>query len=89
MHHRYMEIKVCLWFLPLCKVDSQNPPVQGLMTPKPVSIAANRTVYFKPSLTPSGELRKTNQRVDKKHSVSMCLFLLVFEYWLKWLRIRM
>ncbi|XP_047650556.1 nuclear pore complex protein Nup153 isoform X1 [Phacochoerus africanus] len=50
------------------KVDSQNPPVQGLMTPKPVSIAANRTVYFKPSLTPSGELRKTNQRVDKKHS---------------------
>uniref|UniRef100_A0A8C3X2X5 Nuclear pore complex protein Nup153 n=1 Tax=Catagonus wagneri TaxID=51154 RepID=A0A8C3X2X5_9CETA len=50
------------------KVDSQNPPVQGLMTPKPVSIAANRTVYFKPSLTPSGELRKTNQRKDKKHS---------------------
>jgi len=38
------------------------------MTPKPVSIAANRTVYFKPSLTPSGELRKTNQRIDKKHS---------------------
>ncbi|XP_057554933.1 nuclear pore complex protein Nup153 isoform X2 [Hippopotamus amphibius kiboko] len=50
------------------KVDSQYPPVQRLMTPKPVSIAANRTVYFKPSLTPSGELRKTNQRIDKKHS---------------------
>eukprot|EP00070_Physeter_catodon_P018216 XP_023977835.1 nuclear pore complex protein Nup153 isoform X1 [Physeter catodon] len=50
------------------KVDSQHPPVQRLMTPKPVSIAANRTVYFKPSLTPSGELRKTNQRIDKKHS---------------------
>ncbi|XP_034516171.1 nuclear pore complex protein Nup153 isoform X2 [Ailuropoda melanoleuca] len=50
------------------RVDSQYPPVQRLMTPKPVSIATNRTVYFKPSLTPSGELRKTNQRIDKKHS---------------------
>lgn len=38
------------------------------MTPKPVSIATNRTVYFKPSLTPSGDLRKTNQRIDKKNS---------------------
>ena len=75
-----MKIKVCLWFLPLSKVDSQYPPVQRLMIPKPVSIAANRTVYFKPSLTPSGELRKTNQRIDKKYSVSMCLFSLVFEY---------
>ncbi|XP_042638308.1 nuclear pore complex protein Nup153 [Orycteropus afer afer] len=50
------------------KVDSQYPPVQRLMTPKPVSIATNRTVYFKPSLTPSGELRKPNQRIDKKHN---------------------
>ncbi|KAM8789967.1 nuclear pore complex protein Nup153 isoform 2-T2 [Rhynchonycteris naso] len=51
------------------KVVCQYPPVQRLMTPKPVSIAANRTAYFKPSLTPSGELRKTNQRIDKKHSI--------------------
>ncbi|XP_059544697.1 nuclear pore complex protein Nup153 isoform X4 [Myotis daubentonii] len=50
------------------KVVCQYPPVQRLMTPKPVSIAANRTVYFKPSLTPSGELKKTNQRIDKKYS---------------------
>ncbi|CAO2595936.1 Nuclear pore complex protein Nup153 [Lemmus lemmus] len=50
------------------KVDSQYPPVQRLMTPKPVSIATNRTIYFKPSLTPSGDLRKTNQRIDKKNS---------------------
>nr|XP_010594495.1 nuclear pore complex protein Nup153 isoform X1 [Loxodonta africana] len=50
------------------KVDSQYPPIQRLLTPKPVSIATNRTVYFKPSLTPSGELRKTNQRIDKKHN---------------------
>ncbi|XP_028369407.1 nuclear pore complex protein Nup153 isoform X1 [Phyllostomus discolor] len=50
------------------KVVCQYPPVQRLMTPKPVSIAANRTAYFKPSLTPSGELRKTNQRIDKKYS---------------------
>lgn len=51
------------------KVDSQYPPVQRLMTPKPISVAANRTVYFKPSLTPSGELRKINQRIDKRHSI--------------------
>ncbi|CAH6800743.1 Nup153 [Phodopus roborovskii] len=51
------------------KVDSQYPPVQRLMTPKPVSIATNRTIYFKPSLTPSGDLRKTNQRIDKKNSM--------------------
>ncbi|KAM5299830.1 nuclear pore complex protein Nup153 isoform 2-T2 [Ctenodactylus gundi] len=50
------------------KVDAQYPPVQRLMTPKPVSVVTNRTVYFKPSLTPSGELRMTNQRVDKKES---------------------
>ncbi|XP_003788372.1 nuclear pore complex protein Nup153 isoform X1 [Otolemur garnettii] len=49
------------------KVDSQYPPVQRLMTPKPVSIAANRNTYFKPSLTPSGELKRTNQRIDKKY----------------------
>nr|AHY35270.1 NUP153 [Callithrix jacchus] len=50
------------------KVDFQYPPVQRLMTPKPVSIATNRSVYFKPSLTPTGEFRKTNQRIDKKCS---------------------
>nr|XP_019598520.1 PREDICTED: nuclear pore complex protein Nup153-like [Rhinolophus sinicus] len=50
------------------KVDSHYPPVQRLMIPKPVSIAANRIIYFKPSLTPSGELKKTNQRIDKKLS---------------------
>ncbi|XP_053459532.1 nuclear pore complex protein Nup153 isoform X2 [Nycticebus coucang] len=49
------------------KVDSQYPPVQRLMTPKPVSIAANRNTYFKPSLTPSGELKRTHQRIDKKY----------------------
>ncbi|KAL2791362.1 nuclear pore complex protein Nup153 isoform 3 [Daubentonia madagascariensis] len=51
------------------QVDSQYPPVQRLITPKPVSIATNRNIYFKPSLTPSGELKKTNQRIDKKYSM--------------------
>lgn len=69
-------------FYLLCKVDSQYPPVQRLMTPKPISIATNRNMYFKPSLTMSGELRKSNQRIDKRHSVSMCLFSPVFEFWL-------
>lgn len=82
-----MKMKVCLWFLFTYKVVCQYPPVQRLMTPKSVSIAANRTAYFKPSLTPSGELKKTNQRIDKKHSVSMGLFSLVSECWINWIRI--
>ncbi|KAM6184898.1 nuclear pore complex protein Nup153 [Rhynchocyon petersi] len=44
------------------------PPVQRLMIPKPASLATNRTVYFKPSLTPSAEMKKTNQKIDKKHN---------------------
>ncbi|XP_027731142.1 nuclear pore complex protein Nup153 isoform X2 [Vombatus ursinus] len=51
------------------KVETLYPPVQRLMTPKPISIATNRSVYFKPSLTPSAEGRKTNQRIDKKHNI--------------------
>ncbi|KAM5271160.1 nuclear pore complex protein Nup153-like [Hipposideros larvatus] len=38
------------------------------MTRKSVSIAGNRTAYFQPSLTALGELRKTNQRIDRKLS---------------------
>ncbi|XP_037652761.1 LOW QUALITY PROTEIN: nuclear pore complex protein Nup153-like [Choloepus didactylus] len=49
------------------KVDSQYP-VQKLMSPKLVSRATNQSVYFKPSLTPSHELRKANQRIVEKHS---------------------
>lgn len=66
-------------------MDSHYPPVQRLMTPKPVFI--HRVIYFKPSLTPTGEFKKTNQRIDKNLSVSMCLFSLVFEYRWKWTRI--
>ncbi|KAM9098388.1 nuclear pore complex protein Nup153 [Sarcophilus harrisii] len=51
------------------KMESHCPPVQRLMTPKPISIATSRSVYFKPSLTPSAETRKTNQRIDKKHNI--------------------
>ncbi|XP_036612647.1 nuclear pore complex protein Nup153 [Trichosurus vulpecula] len=51
------------------KVEPHYPPVQRLMTPKPISIATNRCVYYKPSLTPSAEARKTNQRIDKKHNI--------------------
>ncbi|KAM5267101.1 nuclear pore complex protein Nup153-like [Hipposideros larvatus] len=49
------------------KVDRQYP-IERLMTRKSVSIAGYRTAYFKPSLTALGELRKTNQRIDKKLS---------------------
>ncbi|XP_037706669.1 nuclear pore complex protein Nup153-like [Choloepus didactylus] len=49
------------------KVGSQYP-VQKLMSPKLVSRATNQSVYFKPSLTPSHELRKANQLIVEKHS---------------------
>ncbi|XP_037690939.1 nuclear pore complex protein Nup153-like [Choloepus didactylus] len=49
------------------KVDSQYP-VQKLMSPKLVSRATTQSVYFKPSLTPSHELRKADQRIVKQHS---------------------
>ncbi|KAM5264934.1 nuclear pore complex protein Nup153-like [Hipposideros larvatus] len=49
------------------KVDCQYP-IERLMTRKSVSVAGNRTAYFQPSLTALGELRKTNQRIDKKLS---------------------
>ncbi|XP_056679455.1 nuclear pore complex protein Nup153 isoform X2 [Monodelphis domestica] len=51
------------------KMESHYPPVQRLMTPKPISIATSRSVYFKPSLTPSAEGIKTSQRIDKKHNI--------------------
>ncbi|XP_037655268.1 nuclear pore complex protein Nup153-like [Choloepus didactylus] len=49
------------------KVDSQYP-VQKFRSPKPVSRATYQSLYFKPSLTPSHELRKANQRIVKNHS---------------------
>ncbi|XP_066547534.1 nuclear pore complex protein Nup153 [Amia ocellicauda] len=44
------------------KVDSAYPPVQKLMTPVAASIASNRSMSFKPSLTPTGSLSRTNKR---------------------------
>lgn len=67
-------------------MDSHYPPVQRLMTPKPVSIAENPTDYFQPDLTTSSELRALIKE-HKNHSVTMCLFSLVFEYRWKWTRI--
>ncbi|NXL90255.1 NU153 protein, partial [Alectura lathami] len=49
------------------QMESQHPPVQKLVTPKPISLSASRTQYFKPSLTPSADCSKIPQREDTKH----------------------
>ncbi|NWI40813.1 NU153 protein, partial [Picathartes gymnocephalus] len=52
------------------KMDSQHPPVQKLVTPKPISLTGSRITYFKPSLKPATNSRKIHQRVDTDHQVS-------------------
>uniref|UniRef100_A0A8C3TWZ5 Nuclear pore complex protein Nup153 n=1 Tax=Catharus ustulatus TaxID=91951 RepID=A0A8C3TWZ5_CATUS len=54
----------------LSKMDSQHPPVQKLVTPKPVSLTGSRITYFKPSLKSATNSRKIHQRVDTDHHVS-------------------
>ncbi|NWV62689.1 NU153 protein, partial [Malurus elegans] len=52
------------------QMDSQHPPVQNLVTPKPISLTGSRITYFKPSLKPATNSRKIHQRVDIDHQVS-------------------
>ncbi|NWZ90612.1 NU153 protein, partial [Nesospiza acunhae] len=52
------------------QVDSQHPPVQKLVTPKPISLTGSRITYFKPSLKSATNSRKIHQRVDTDHQVS-------------------
>ncbi|NXI00483.1 NU153 protein, partial [Pachycephala philippinensis] len=52
------------------QMDSQHPPVQKLVTPKPISLTGSRITYFKPSLKPATNSRKIHQRADKDHQVS-------------------
>ncbi|XP_015213180.2 nuclear pore complex protein Nup153 isoform X1 [Lepisosteus oculatus] len=50
------------------KVDSAHPPVQKLVTPTVASVALNKSISFKPSLTPSGSLsssRKWKENRDR------------------------
>ncbi|XP_074755805.1 nuclear pore complex protein Nup153 isoform X5 [Athene noctua] len=49
------------------QMESQQPPVQKLVTPKAISLSVSRTQYFKPSLTPATDSSKIHQRVDTKH----------------------
>ncbi|NXH15771.1 NU153 protein, partial [Bucco capensis] len=53
------------------QMESHYPPVQKLMTPKPISLSGGRTQYFKPSLTPTTTSSKTHQRVDPKHKINL------------------
>ncbi|XP_027754231.1 nuclear pore complex protein Nup153 isoform X2 [Empidonax traillii] len=49
------------------QMDSQHPPVQKLVTPKPISLSGGRITYFKPSLKPATNSRKIHQRGDTEH----------------------
>ncbi|KAM6135378.1 nuclear pore complex protein Nup153 isoform 3-T3 [Pterocles gutturalis] len=49
------------------QMESQHPPVQKLVTPKPISLSVGRTQYFKPSLSPATDSSKIHQRIDTKH----------------------
>ncbi|RXN01741.1 Nuclear pore complex protein Nup153 [Acipenser ruthenus] len=48
---------------PLSPSDAQHPPVQKLVTPKAASVAVNRSMFFKPSLTPTGHSSRSADRV--------------------------
>ncbi|XP_067857761.1 nuclear pore complex protein Nup153 isoform X2 [Heptranchias perlo] len=50
------------WQSKMRKLETQSPPVQKLQTPKVVSGAANRSTFFKPSLTPGGQ---GNRHIDR------------------------
>ncbi|NXO29401.1 NU153 protein, partial [Cisticola juncidis] len=50
------------------QMDLQHPPVQKLVTPKPISLTGSRIAYFKPSLKSATNSRKIHlQRVDTDH----------------------
>ncbi|XP_041104454.1 nuclear pore complex protein Nup153 [Polyodon spathula] len=44
------------------KSDAQQPPVQKLVTPKAASVAVNRSMFFKPTLTPTGHSSRSADR---------------------------
>ncbi|XP_071409335.1 nuclear pore complex protein Nup153 isoform X3 [Pithys albifrons albifrons] len=49
------------------QMDLQHPPIQKLVTPKPISLSGGRITYFKPSLKTATNSRKIHQRVDTEH----------------------
>ncbi|KAM7071547.1 nuclear pore complex protein Nup153 [Acridotheres tristis] len=53
------------------QMDLQHPPVQKLVTPKPISLTGSRITYFKPSLKSATNSRKIHQRVDTDHQDMM------------------
>ncbi|XP_075069214.1 nuclear pore complex protein Nup153 isoform X2 [Mixophyes fleayi] len=46
------------------KLDSSKPPVQRLVTPQPISISTNMSLYIKPSLTSSSSINIGNRRTQ-------------------------
>ncbi|NXK64333.1 NU153 protein, partial [Sylvietta virens] len=60
------------------QMDSQHPPVQKLVTPKPISLTGSRITYFKPSLKSATNSRKIHQRVDTDHQSPSSTYVFLF-----------
>eukprot|EP00062_Callorhinchus_milii_P017461 gi/632969958/ref/XP_007901373.1/ PREDICTED: nuclear pore complex protein Nup153 [Callorhinchus milii] len=54
------------WQSKFRKMDAQPPPVQKLQTPKFSSGATNRSMFFKPSLTPGGHTNRPVERTEAR-----------------------
>ncbi|XP_038652917.1 nuclear pore complex protein Nup153 [Scyliorhinus canicula] len=52
------------WQSKVRKLETPGPPVQKLQTPVVVSGAANRSIFFKPSLTPGGQGTRHTDRTE-------------------------
>uniref|UniRef100_UPI00398ED06E nuclear pore complex protein Nup153 isoform X2 n=1 Tax=Pristiophorus japonicus TaxID=55135 RepID=UPI00398ED06E len=50
--------------------ETQSPPVQKLQAPMMVSGAANRSIFFKPSLTPGGQGNRHIDRTEIRNNIA-------------------
>ncbi|XP_078097993.1 nuclear pore complex protein Nup153 isoform X2 [Mustelus asterias] len=56
------------WQSKMRKLEAQRPPVQKLQTPVIVSGTANRSIFFKPSLTPGGQGNRHFDRTETQNN---------------------
>lgn len=55
--HSFWFLSCVYILLPLIQMDSSLPPVQKLVVPAAASVSGNRSVSFRPTLTPGGASR--------------------------------
>uniref|UniRef100_UPI00398F5AC1 nuclear pore complex protein Nup153 isoform X7 n=1 Tax=Pristiophorus japonicus TaxID=55135 RepID=UPI00398F5AC1 len=63
-------IDVTGWQSKVRKQETQSPPVQKLQAPMMVSGAANRSIFFKPSLTPGGQGNRHIDRTEIRNNIA-------------------